>query len=196
MKKIEIILVVAIITLFACSAFASEKPLIFKGLYIGMNSNDAKSIFTKKLGKEWKISDTGKTSEILPANFSGDDRIFGISDKRMNGHRTDANIGEYGFAIVNKDNSYEGFVSVNPKNGKVIRLSFSGQITDMLFSTSNISVDEFVSSFYRHYNMPEFGWIRHGWVYTSPLGYTITIYSDKFIDVKDKEFQGQRINFD
>jgi hypothetical protein len=196
MKKIEVIVIAVVVMFFACSAVAAEKPLVFKGLYIGMNANDARNIFTKKLSKEWKLSDTGKTSEILPSAFSGDDRIFGIPDRSLNGRRLDANIGEYGFAIINKEKSYEGFISVNPQSGKVIRISFSGQITDILFSTANISIDEFVSSLYKHYNMPEFGWIRHGWIYTSPLGYIVTIYTDKFIDVKDKEFQPQRINFD
>jgi hypothetical protein len=195
MKKNKIIIIASIIMLFACSAIAAEKPLIFKGLYLGINSGEARNIFAQKLGKEWKISDTGMTSKILPANFSGDDRIFGWPDKRMNGRRMDANIGEYGFAIISKNDSYEGFVSVNPANGKVIRLSFSGEITDILFSTSNIYANEFVSSFSGNYNMPDFNWIPHGWIYTSLLGYIITIYTDKLIDVKNKEVPSQKINF-
>lgn len=182
-------LLAAVIFLFAVvPAIAdNEKPLNIKGLFIGMNANEAKTVISNLLPKsEWKITESGKTYKLIPRVLNGDNNIFGnispVDDSRMGGIT-----GDYGFAIIDKDGSYEGYISIDEETEKVIRMSFSGKITDILFDSSAIYADQFASSFWESYNMPAFNWIPRGWIYTSPLGYEIVIKTDKFLDIKAKK---------
>ncbi|MEN6620012.1 MAG: hypothetical protein ABFD50_00460 [Smithella sp.] len=182
-KKAITPLIIAIICIFSIQAIAdNEKPLLIKGLFIGMNANQAKTIISDLLPKaEWKVTEMDKSSQLIPRVFNGDSNIFGnktIDDSRIGGIT-----GDYGFAIIDKDNSYEGFIGIEEATGKVIRMSFSGRITDILFASSAKNADQFASSFWTDYNMPAFNWIPRGWIYSSPLGYVITIKTDKFIDI-------------
>jgi hypothetical protein len=149
-----------------------------------MNSNEAKAILTNLLPEpEWKISKTGRTSSIIPRIFNGDHNTFGdrspVDDSRMGGIT-----GDYGFAVIDKNDYYEGFISIDEASEKVIRMSFSGRITNILFLSSEVNADQFASSFWGNYYMPAFNWIPRGWTYSSPLGYSITIKTDKFLDIK------------
>ena len=181
MKRIITIITIFIVLFFCSAVMAQEKPLIIKGLYIGMNVNDARNIIEKLLGKEWKITPIEDSMKVLEDYRFGETKIFGTKDSS----RYQSIVGDRGFAIIiNTD--YEGFIS-SDKNNKVTRISFSGQITNLLFSSSNINAKDFATSFWENYNMPEFNWIIAGWTYTSPNGYTIIIKTDKFIDIKKEE---------
>lgn len=184
MKKFIPILIALVFLSFFNTAVAGEKPLVLKSLYIDMNVNDARNIMGKLMGKDWTISPIGKAISIIPGNltkFAAEDYIFGALEAN---DRRGAITGEYGFAIINKYNSYEGFISADPASNKVIRISLSKKITDKIFSTSKISADDFVASFIENYNMPEFYGIHQGWQYKSPKGYIITIMIDKLIDIQ------------
>lgn len=184
MEKTITSLFISIIFIFsAVQANADdEKPLLIKGLFIGMNANQAKTIISDLLPKAvWKITEIDKSNQLIPRIFNGDNNIFGnksIDDSRIGGI-----IGDYGFAVIDKDNSYEGFIGIEEATGKLIRMSFSGRITDILFASSKKNADQFASSFWADYNMPAFNWIPRGWMYSSPLGYVITIKTDKFLDI-------------
>lgn len=188
MKKVVPVIIAFAVLFCFNTAIADEKPLVIKGLYIGMNVNDAKNIIGKLLGKDWETSPVGREASIVPGSLSGfvgDDFIFGAKE---GGDRRGAITGEYGFAIINKYyNSYQGFISADQASNKVVRISLSGKITDILFSSSKISADDFVTSFWENYNMPYFNWRPGGWIYTSPKGYVITIMTDKLIDIKKEE---------
>jgi hypothetical protein len=185
MKRIITITAIFIV-LFYCSAVtAQEKPLIVKGLFIGMDVNDARNITEQLLGKEWKVTPVGDSMKVLEGYRFGEDKIFGTKDNLTNFR--EAIFGDRGFAIISaKYHTYEGFISSN-QNNHVTRISLSGQITNFLFLASTINAEDFATSFWKNYNMPEFNWIPFGWTYTSPNGYTIIIKTDKFIDIKKEE---------
>jgi hypothetical protein len=185
MKKVITIIIAFVVLSCFNIAVAQEKPLIIKGLYIGMDVNNARNILLQLLVKEWKIGPVGESANVLQDFRFGEEKIFGWKSPTDNFRMEPIN-GEYGFAIITDYDSYEGFVSAEKGTGKVIRMSFSGKITDNLFSISKINAEDFAPSFWKNYNMPEFGWIPHGWQYASPKGYTITIMTDKFLDIKQE----------
>ncbi len=183
MKSIITVATIFFVLLFSTAVMAQEKPLIIKGLYIGMKADEAKQLLTQLLPNNWKVSKTGETYKVLLDCNTGDGEIFG---KQGTGSYLYAKFcpGERGFAII-RDNSCEGYISTDKLDNIVIRMSFSGNITDILFSTAKIDAEEFATSFWGNYNMPAFNWIPHGWQYVSPKGYTISIMTDKLIDIKD-----------
>jgi hypothetical protein len=202
MRQAIKIVVIAFIVLFYCNVtMAAEKPLIIKGLYIGMDINEARNILTQLLGKEWKLSTVGKSVQVLEDYRFGNTEIFGIKDDKSAFH-SPPNVGDRGFAIIDHYGSYEGYISCDKNNDKVTRISFSGKLTDAVFSTAKIKVDDFVSSFWTNYDMPEFNWIPFGWMYTSPNGYTIKIKTNKLIDINKtpgepvKQGEQPKIKFD
>lgn len=204
MKK-NITIIAAFMFLFCFNlAIAQEKPLIIKGLYIGMDVKDAKTKIESLLGKNWKVSPLGMTTAILPKNFTAEEDIFGKKDrfypiivyetdqfaqKEITGIGGLYVTGEYGFAIIYNDSSYkddiyEGFISADKATGRVIRMSFSGEIINKIYSAEKINAEDFVDQFKNAYNLPEWYWIAYGWRYSSPKGYVVTIKTDKFLDVK------------
>jgi hypothetical protein len=165
-----------------------EKPLIIKGISLGMDIKEVRIKMENLLGKDWKVSFIGKTSDVLADYWQGDNNVFkmeidwhsssksGIPDSKL--------IGEMRFSIQDKNNYYSGYISAD-KNNKVTRISFSGKLTDYLFSASKTEVEDFVDQFRRNYNLPEFNWFTGGWVYTTLNGYRLTIRTDKFLAIED-----------
>jgi len=148
------------IVLFYCNTVMAqrmEKPLIIKGIYIGMDVNDARNIIEQLLGKEWKITPVGDSMKVLEDYRFGEMKIFGTKDNNFSFRQSI--FGDRGFAIITKIyDSYEGFISSDQHN-HVTRISFSGQITNFLFSASKINADDFAHSFWGNYNMSDFNWI-------------------------------------
>lgn len=205
MRQVIRIVVIVFIVLFYCNVtIAAEKPLIIKGLYIGMDINEARNILTKLLGKEWKLSAVGNSEKVLEDYKFGSSDIFGNRDIFWSFRKPP--VGDRGFAIIeicsrifgNYDN-YEGYISCDKNNDKVTRISFGEKLTDTLFATSEMNADDFVSLFRTNYDMPEFNWITHGWLYTSPNGYTIKIKTNKLIDINKtplEQMEKPKIKFD
>src|SRR3989304_1770078 len=136
---------------------------------------------------DWRVSLVGKTSDVLADYRNGDNRVFRmVVDWRLSSKSEGPDsklIGEMGFAIQDKSNNYySGYISAD-KSNKVTRISFSGKLTDYIFSVSDVEVHDFVEQFRMNYNMPEFKWIVGGWVYRSPNGYRLTIHTDKFLEI-------------
>lgn len=187
----------------------AEKLIIIKGLYVGMDGNECKLKLEKLLGKDWIITNIGKSNIILADLVSCDPDVFGdtgsssVSSESIPTSKFYTCPREYGFAIVNLYNMYSGFVSIDSTNGKVIRLSFSGRIIDYIYSSSKVDGHEFYEQFRKAYNLPDMYWIPRGWVYSSPLGYTVTLKTNKFLDINhdiiedttDKNTNGPQINF-
>jgi hypothetical protein len=184
MKKI-ILIAIAVVVLFCFNVvIAQEKPLIIKGLYIGMDINAARNTIEKLLGKDWRLSSIGETYKILSDYRFGNEQIFG----RGSGGYLQAKFSpdEKGFAITRND-SYEGYVSTDASSNKVTRITFGEVITDYIFATEKIPADDLVEQFRKTYNLPEWSWVAFGWTYSSPKGYVITIKTDKLIDIKKEE---------
>lgn len=193
MKK----LFVAFITILFLigNAMAEEKPINIKGLSLGMPISEAREVLSKALAGNWKVTQTGETQKILSDYSMGNEQIFGTKFKPssvINVYSSSytvpvpAIVGDYGFAI-NKDSFYEGFVSGDAKTQKVTRISFSGEITEALYNPDRkqkLNMDDFVEQFTMHFNLPDFKWIPHGWIYQSPNGYVITFKTDRMIDIK------------
>jgi hypothetical protein len=190
MKKIITIIIAFVILFCFNAAVAQEKPLIIKGLYIGIDVNDARNKMEQLLGKDWQLSSIGKTSTIAEDYRFGNEQIFG-KVKEPRGYQT-AKFppDERGFAVI-RYNSYEGYVSTDASSNKVTRITFDDVITDHIFAIEKISADDFVEQFTKTYNMPEWSWVAQGWTYSSPKGYTITIKTDKLIDIKKEKVKAK-----
>jgi|GEM_PF-1519466 len=201
---------------------SSEKQLTIKGMYIGMDIYEAKEIMEQLLDVKnagpysgWKVSPVGNSENVRADHragvVQGDEKIFGGKGMRSTKNLASAFdyptllTGNKGFAIqskfgVVKGYDYlEGYISTDEANNKVTRISLSGELVDHIFSTSEISADDFVEQFRKRYNMPELPGIPFGWRYPSPNGYTVTIYTDKLIDIKKDEYNERnksKIKFD
>ena len=201
---------------------SSEKQLTIKGIYIGMDIYEAKVIVEQLLDVKnsglysgWKVSPVGD-SENVRADYragvvQGEEKIFGGQGIRSNKNLASSFdyptllTGNKGFLIQSKFgvvkgyNYLEGYISTGDANNKVTRISLSGELVDHIFSASEMSADDFVEQFRKRYNMPELPGIPFGWRYSSPNGYTVTIYTDKVIDIKKDEYDERnksKVRFD
>jgi len=186
MKKI-ILIAIAVVVLFCFNiVMAQEKPMIMRGLYIGMDINNARNIVEKLLGKDWHLSSISETYKILSDYRFGNEQIFG---KGTGGYlQTKFSPDKKGFAITRYD-SYEGYISTDALSNKVTRITFGDVITDSVFATEKVNAEEFVEQLKKSYNTPDWSWVISGWTYTSPKGYSITIMTDKLIDIKKEEIK-------
>lgn len=164
-----------------------EKPLVIKGLSIGMDINKARTIMINILGSGWKVTPVGAKDKIMADYRFGDSEIFGSS---IEGYFMNSIIGDMGFAIIDSYDHYCGFVSADPDKNTVTRISINRKITDHIFSSAGIYVDAFVDALRNNYNMPGFPWIPHGWRYHSPHGYVLRIMTNKLIDIQKMDFAG------
>ena len=80
MKRIMVGFVLGMLTLssatLAIAQQSSEKPLIIKGMRIGMDINEARTKMLNLLGKDWKVSPVGKKEDLLADYRLGDYDIF------------------------------------------------------------------------------------------------------------------------
>ncbi len=53
-----------------------EKPLVIKGLSIGMNGDDARTIMEKIVGPDWILTKTGPAQKVCEDYKDGDYEIF------------------------------------------------------------------------------------------------------------------------
>jgi hypothetical protein len=163
----------------------AEKTIIIKGLYIGMDVDEAKKIMEQLVGKDWVVSSIDLTDKIV-ADYrfvGGEERIFGGEGTRKITYPPMT--GDRGFAIQDKKSqSYHGYISTDISN-KVIRISLGGKLVDYIFAAKEIGVEDFVEEFAKSYNLPAFNWIPYGWIYISEnKGYTLRIMIDKVMDLK------------
>jgi hypothetical protein len=175
-------------------ANGNEKTIIIKGLYIGMDIDEAKRVTEILLGPDWMVSAVGLTPKIAyDYRFvGGEEKIFGGLGNRA--VVFPPIIGSRGFAIQNKKTqSFEGFVSTDTVN-KVERISLSGKLVDYIFSCENIYAEEFQEQFRKSYNLPDLNWIPHGWAYFSDKGFTLKIMIDKLVDLKKDEVKSKDTN--
>jgi hypothetical protein len=164
-----------------------EKPIIIKGIYLGMDIDEARKIVEQLVNKDWTVSAVGLTDKI-----AYDYRFIGGEEKIFGGQGTHAYtfppiVGEKGFAIQNKaSQSFQGYISTDKSSNKVIRISLGGKLVDYIFSSENIAGWDFQEEFRKSYNLPDLNWIPYGWAYFSDKGFTLKIMTDKLIDLEQK----------
>jgi hypothetical protein len=143
-----------------------------------MDIYKARKIYEDLLSKDWIVSPIDSTSRLLEnyQNDFGDRKIFNVYKPRI--------VGKRGFLIKNKDGYYGGFISDDENINKVDQITFSGRLTDYIFSSATIDIDDFMEQFQNYYGLYFFSNIAGGWTYTSRNGYIITIMTDKRIDIK------------
>lgn len=155
---------------------ANEKLITIKGLSIGIDINAARKICEDLLGKDWIVSEIGARNELM-ADYQERARNDWLPIS-----------GKHGFLIKKKDGYAGGlgFVSDDEENGRVTRITFSGELIDYIYSAEGVHADYFVEDFRAHFGLPDLPWIRGGWQYSSPYGYVLTIMNDKSIDIKKR----------
>jgi hypothetical protein len=155
----------------------NERPIILKGLSIGMDINEARKICEDLLRKNWIVS------QIDNRNILMDDYLESFRNDKL------PIVGKRGFLIKNKGGYIDGygFISDDDGNGKVAQITFSGELTDYIFLTEEVHADYFVEDFTKNFGLPDLPWIRNGWAYSSPYGYELTIMRNKSIDIKKSD---------
>lgn len=165
-----------------------EKPVIIKGLCLGMDIDEARKIAEQLFSKDWTVSPVGLTDKIAyDYRFvGGEEKIFG--GKGMQAYSLPSIIGDKGFAIQNKaSQSFQGYISTDKSSNKVTRISLGGKLVDYIFSSENLSGWDFQEQFRKSYNLPDLNWIPYGWAYFSDKGYTLRIMTDKLVDLEQKK---------
>lgn len=122
-----------------------------KGLYIGMNIEDA----AKQLGSLLK-------TDQVTINETPKDFFIGKRDA----YYQDIVSAWYIAAGLDK---------------KVTYIKLRSDFVDTLFKTEGISGQKFTQTFIDSYHIPRMEGFGNGWTYTSPNGYKIKIYQDKSI---------------
>jgi hypothetical protein len=196
MKHKLLIFVCSISLLIAMPVYASdtsEKPIVIKGLWIGMGAAEAKTaIDLALLNKSWSASAIDTRYRFLidyKPGIGGDEDVFGT------GYGTDK-IGVKGILIKTKHGYFGGYISIDESDNKITQIIFGSRLTNDLFATEKITPDDFTYAFQKYYGLPDFNWVPGGWRYASPNNYVIQITTQKMIDIK-KEFVPPRpiINF-
>jgi len=165
------------------AASNAEKPIILKGMYLGMDIGEARKIMEQLAGKEWTVTPVDITEKVMAdyRSVGGDREIF--SDARF---YFPFIAGEKGFAIQSKSpKAYYGYISTDASGSKVSRISLSGLLVDYIFDTKDIGVEVFVKEFTKYYNLPELSGVLHGWMYKNEKKeYALVITIWKLIDLK------------
>jgi hypothetical protein len=169
-----------------------EKPIILKGIYLGMDIGEARKIMEQLASKEWSVTPVDITEKVM-ADYravGGDREIF--SDARF---YFPFIAGEKGFAIQSKNpKAYYGYISTDASGSKVSRISLSGILVDYIFDTKEIGVEVFVKEFTKYYNLPELSGVLHGWMYKNEKKeYTLIITIWKLIDLKKDQTKAKPI---
>jgi hypothetical protein len=164
----------------------AEKPIIFKGLQLGMDIGEARKTMEKLVGKEWSVSPIDITEKVVAdyRSFGGDREIFNDAQFYF-----PFAVGEKGFAVQNKSSkAFYGYVSTDESGNKVSRIALSGILVDYIFNTKDIDVENFVKELTKYYNLPELSWIRRGWQHTNAQKeYSLKITVWKLIDLKKEQ---------
>ncbi len=170
----------------------AEKPIILKGIYLGMDIGEARKIMEQLVGKEWSVTPVDITEKVMVdyRSVGGDKEIF--SDARF---YFPFIAGEKGFAIQSKSpKAYYGYIGTDAFGSKVSKISLSGIFVDYIFETNEISAEVFVKEFTKYYNLPELNGVRHGWMYTNEKKeYTLLITIWKLIDLKKDQTKAKPI---
>lgn len=165
------------------AASNAEKPIILKGIYLGMDIGEARKIMEQLVSKDWIVTLVDITEKVVAdyRSVGGDREIF--SDARF---YFPFITGEKGFAIQSKSpKAYYGYISTDASGSKVSRISLAGILVDDIFDTKEIGVDVFVKEFTKYYNLPELSLVRFGWMYKNEKKeYALLITSWKLIDLK------------
>lgn len=161
----------------------TEKPIILKGIYLGMDIGEARKIMEQLAGKEWAVTPVDITEKVMVdyRSVGGDREIF--SDARF---YSPFIAGEKGFAIQSKSpKAYYGYIGTDATGSKVSRISLSGILVDYIFDTNEISAEVFVKEFTKYYNLPELTGVFRAWMYKNEKKeYSLIITSWKLIDLK------------
>ncbi|MEZ0257649.1 MAG: hypothetical protein ACAI37_20365 [Chthoniobacter sp.] len=141
----------------------SDGKLVIKGLYVGMDGDEA--IKTIMEAAEGNIG-TRPTSD---PGAKGVDLLF--HDPRW---KSDAK-------------QYAGGIHIDAKEGYVREFYFLGPLADYLFKTNDLTPEEFAQKFINAYNVPSLHVVtfqgKREWRYESPRGWSLAITQQKQVNV-------------
>ena len=142
---------------------AELSSLVVKGVYIGMDVQEAARQIRTRLPEDWGLSGPHKAAEG-PGAYSVADKGFYVWIGGM------LPMG----AIIADD------------NGKVTTIRFSRLLVNQMFQAENMEASEFAQTFAKSYKIPslEPKDSYDGWYYTSPEGYKVTISDGKDVFIE------------
>ena len=152
MKKLMGIMT-CLLLLSAASGLSEEKKpsIVVKGVYIGMDVQEAAKQIKTKLPEGWELSGPDKDDE-----------------------------GPGGYAITVYlwiGAALPGGVIIADAEGKVTTIKLTTMLVDDMFQAENMEASEFAKKFAESYKIPSLepkdSW--DGWYYTSPEGYNVTV---------------------
>jgi len=167
----------------SCCNAGNEKPIILKGLSIGMDIDKARDICVSLLGKDWSVSQIDAREKLL------NDYLESFRQDKMPA------IGKHGFLIKHKGGYIFGYGFISDEGtGKITQITFSSELTEYIFSVKDIHTDDFVEQLCETFGLSELPWIMNGWFYSSPLGYDLTIMTSKTMDIKKRKINEKNRN--
>lgn len=140
---------------------ASGKILKVKGVYLGMPIDEATEVLNEQLGTNYNVAEH--------------------------------NYNEVGFMVMGTYYQLGMPVAKYPifiadKSGKVIMITFGGDLLDALFNVKGIPMEDFVQTFVNSYPIPTMeGFYENGmsgWQYVSPYGWKVQIDAQRALMMK------------
>ena len=143
---------------------AQNKVLKIKGLYIGMNIDDACKVLNEKLEDK---------AEVSPIVLPNENNVLVLNGYTVNCLSTDAGYPEMVPVLV--ADAYK----------RVVTIQLTPMIVDFLYNTAGINGEEFAQKFVDSYKIAKMSpFVKdgiQGWTYASPEGYKISVTVNKII---------------
>lgn len=189
MKRIVSVLLILISGLFiltGCQAETEDGPAVLKvkGLYVGMNIDDACKIVNSLFGSSYIVRDVPPTFQatgLLPGTYMvdmTDDEIKGYLDPKGEGN---GRLQLMGF----RGDSYIPIFVTADANRKVIYIRITSSAVDKLFNVTDIEAEDFSKEFINSYKIPYLKPVSFDWEFSSPYGYRLKISSNKTIEIQE-----------
>lgn len=156
MKKTAVFL--SLVFAVTSQLFADGSMLTVKGLYIGMNLDDASRVYKEKFENL-----TGKPAWI---------RKIGSGEYELFPDENGARAGWWGSICITAD-----------PDRTVCKIEITSYFADKIFNSGDMNAKEFATAFCNAYEIPEMEYSSNDecWTYSSPSGYKLVIKKDHWI---------------
>jgi Na+-transporting methylmalonyl-CoA/oxaloacetate decarboxylase gamma subunit len=144
-----------------------HKPIVIKGLYIGMDSQDVPSAVAQKFGAGWKLNKVGQGYNVTTAGLEK------LADMYINGE-------------IGKPENYkfDSWVEVHVDgDDKVSGIVIGHNCSLELFGNPNLTQQEYARMLCNAYHIPTLTGERGGWSYTSPDNVQIKVTDEREIEI-------------
>lgn len=144
-----------------------NRPIVIKGLYIGMDSQDVPAAVAQKFGAGWKLNKVGQGYNITTAGLEK------LADMYIKGE-------------IGKPENYkfDSWVEVHVDGAdKVSGIVIGHNCSLELFGNPNLTQQEYARMLCNAYHIPTLTGERGGWSYTSPDNVQVKVTDEREIEI-------------